>query len=258
MTLNMRTNNKIVVFDFDGVVCDSTNECMVTSWNAWQRMNGSAKFRQYVDQFSDLEKEEFRAVRPLVRGAGEYYILRRAFVEGIVISGQEIFDQLGEQWSTFLEPFKNIFFEVRNELRSRNIDEWINLHPVYGEVIEVMKMLCDHRQLYIATLKDKESVQLILQKNGVNIAADLIFDQSIIETKLQGLEEIMLSAGCSKADMIFIDDNATHLIKPNAAEYSVFLSAWGNVVEEYLDIANQHNIPVLMDFDELFCLLRRD
>ena len=29
--------NKYYVFDFDGVICDSTNECLITSYNAYNK-----------------------------------------------------------------------------------------------------------------------------------------------------------------------------------------------------------------------------
>ena len=52
----MREQKKIVVFDFDGVVCDSTDECMVTSWNAWEKWESRLGFRKTVDDFSEEEK----------------------------------------------------------------------------------------------------------------------------------------------------------------------------------------------------------
>ena len=41
----MNRQKKIVVFDFDGVVCDSSDECMVTSWNAWEKLELKKGFR---------------------------------------------------------------------------------------------------------------------------------------------------------------------------------------------------------------------
>ena len=77
----MSKSKKLFVFDFDGVVCDSTDECMVTSWNAWQRWNGKNHFRTTLEEFTDREIDEFRPLRYYVRGAGEYYILRRLLSE---------------------------------------------------------------------------------------------------------------------------------------------------------------------------------
>ena len=53
---------KYIVFDFDGVVCDSTNECMVTSWNAWERWNNLQGFRRKLDEFSQVRIDAFRSL----------------------------------------------------------------------------------------------------------------------------------------------------------------------------------------------------
>ena len=105
----MSKQKKIIVFDFDGVVCDSTDECMVTSWNAWEKWESRSGFRRTIEEFSEEEKYSFRKIRPRVRGAGEYYIIRRAFSEGIDIKTQEIYSQLEDEWKGYLPQFKSIF-----------------------------------------------------------------------------------------------------------------------------------------------------
>jgi hypothetical protein len=47
--------------------------------------------------------------------------------------------------------------------------------------------------------------------------------------------------------MIFIDDNVTHLVEPKDAGYSVYLTTWGENMEEYMKIAKHENIPLLGD-----------
>ena len=51
--------------------------------------------------------------------------------------------------------------------------------------------------------------------------------------------------------MIFIDDNVTHLIGPKDAGYSVYLTIWGENMEEYLEIAKNEGILLLSDSDFL-------
>ena len=102
---------KIIIFDFDGVVCDSTDECMVTSWNAWEKWNLRNGFRKDLSEFTEYDKSRFRKIRPRVRGAGEYYILHRAFSEGINIENQKEYNKLEEKWRENIEPFKAIFFK---------------------------------------------------------------------------------------------------------------------------------------------------
>ena len=56
---NISTAAEGFVFDFDGVVCDSTNECMVTAWNAWERWNSREGFRRSFDEFTPKETSAF-------------------------------------------------------------------------------------------------------------------------------------------------------------------------------------------------------
>ena len=185
----MNNKYKYVVFDFDGVVCDSTNECMVTAWNAWERWNKRDGFRRSLDEFTQSEIETFRPLRPYVRGAGEYYILMRAInSSNLSISSQNDFDNFHRKWEDQLSPFKTIFFQERKRLRNEDLNSWVDLHKVYGDVIRVMKELHNQNRLLIATLKDAESVRLILNKNDINISSDDILDQSQISSKLEALD----------------------------------------------------------------------
>jgi phosphoglycolate phosphatase-like HAD superfamily hydrolase len=241
----MIKNKKIIVFDFDGVVCDSTDECMVTSWNAWEEWEARDNFRNDLSEFTENDKLNFRKVRPRVRGAGEYYILRRAFSEGISIDNQEVYDKLEDRWQENIEPFKAIFFKAREKLRRDDINAWIDLHPVFNGVVEVMKILNDQNRLYIATLKDAKSVRLILENKDIKIKENRLLDQSQIKSKLQALDKFRKQIACNKKDMVFIDDNVTHLLEPNNEKYTVFLTTWGVVLDEYLSIAKIHNIQLL-------------
>ena len=77
----MTKTKHLFIFDFDGVVCDSTDECMVTSWNAWQKWSGKESFRNNINEFSEEEQNDFRPYRYYVKGAGDYYVLRRLISE---------------------------------------------------------------------------------------------------------------------------------------------------------------------------------
>jgi phosphoglycolate phosphatase-like HAD superfamily hydrolase len=244
-----------VVFDFDGVVCDSTDECFVTSWNAWERWNARPGFRTEMAEFDEQERRIFGSVRPRVRGAGEYYVLRRCISEGIAINSQEQYDRLMDGWRIHLDPFKEVFYECRAQLRTMNLTRWIALHPVFDGAIEVMRTLLLQARLYVATLKDADSVRLILESQGLKLPQDRLLDQSVIRSKLQALDMIRDRVGCDRQDMIFIDDNVTHLLDPHHAGYPVALTSWGPLLSEYLDIARSVRIRILSDTSELHALV---
>ena len=237
--------NKNYVFDFDGVICDSTNECLVSSWNAWQTWTNRSNFRKKISEFSQHEINRFKILRPRVRGAGEYYVLCRSFEDDIKISNQESYDKLAITWKKDILEFKKTFFNSREDLRKYNLNEWIDLHEIYEDVMHLVKRIHAEKRLFIATLKDARSVQVILKKKGLMLPKENILDQSKIKTKLEALELFRDKISCTKDEMIFLDDNATHLIQPKAHNYTVYLTTWGPTIKEYIKIAKEHSIPTI-------------
>ena len=247
----MRKNKaKIIVFDFDGVVCDSTDECMVSSWNAWQKWNNRPDFRISLGEFSDLEKTRFRKLRPYVRSAGEYYILRRRIEEEFPITEQKVFEHLRDKWLDHLNPFKTIFYDAREKLRQKDLESWIKLHPVFDDVIAIMKRLNEEKRLFVATLKDGKSVCLILEYHGIHLSPNCLLDQSQISSKLEALNRYSKQENATKDNLIFLDDNVTHLLEPKKAGYNIFLTGWGPSLEEHRQLAIKKNIPVIMNIYE--------
>ena len=248
----MNRAKKFFVFDFDGVICDSTDECMVTSWNAWQRWNGKNHFRTTLEEFTDREIDEFRPLRYYVRGAGEYYILRRLLSETNIklIRRYEDFEIYQKQWTKEVNQFKEYIFRERSSLRERSLDDWINLHQVYPEIIDLLHEISKIDAVYIATLKDYESVKLILAKYNVFIPASKILHQAIISSKLQALDMIKDNEKKEKTDIYLFDDNINHLIDPFTEGYQVYQTTWGNVPADFIDQATEKNVP-LIDFKGL-------
>ena len=120
---------KYVVFDFDGVVCDSTNECMVTSWNAWDRWNNGNQFRKNLNEFNQIEIDAFRPLRPYVRGASEYYIIMRVInSSNVYINNQKDFEKFAIKWQANLKPFQLLFFQERKRLKKMDSFASYSLH----------------------------------------------------------------------------------------------------------------------------------
>lgn len=138
-------------------------------------------------------------------------------------------------------------------MRAENLQGWLDLHPVWPEVVNLFKRLYREGRTYVATLKDGESVRLILEVHELPLPAERLLDQSQIASKLEALEMIKEIEGCSAQDLIFLDDNATHLIEPLRAGYSCYLTTWGNAPAEYRKIAEVHGIPLakLHDLDSI-------
>ena len=244
-------NNTVYVLDFDGVVCDSTNECLVTSWNAWQKFTGKSSKKLDQEQFSKQEIIDFYKLRPYVKGAGEYLILYQAKKENIIIRNNKKFDELSLIWKNEIKEYKKIFYLERNFLRDENLDNWINLHIIYDSVITFIKEKQKSKQIYIATLKDGKSVKEILAKQKIFLENGLLLDESNISSKLDALNKITTRTNVPKRNVFFIDDNLNHLIGPHNSGYNVFLAAWSNTPSEFIRKAKNYNISILNNPEEI-------
>ena len=66
-------SEKIFVFDFDGVICDSTKECLINSFNSYNiYINKNFKLAKSIDEIDVKLIEDFKVFRPYIKGAKEY------------------------------------------------------------------------------------------------------------------------------------------------------------------------------------------
>ena len=98
---------KSIIFDFDGVVCDSINECLVTSFNTWFILYNKNEFRKKINEFRKEEKNSFTTLFPYVRAAGEYYILHRLIDNDLFQNiNQYKFEKYKNLWKSELKEFE--------------------------------------------------------------------------------------------------------------------------------------------------------
>src|SRR3989338_7578367 len=69
----------IVVFDFDGVICDSTEECLITGYNAWLEYQKKDGFVTKAAQIPPGLVKYFRRLRGMVRTAGQYFAIFKSY-----------------------------------------------------------------------------------------------------------------------------------------------------------------------------------
>lgn len=239
-------SSKVIVFDFDGVVVDSTEECMLVSWNAWSEYIGETGRKVAgADNIPEYWRHYFTHLRPRVRGAGEYLTVYWSYENSRSLKTQQDFDAVSEELSADMEVYKEIFYQNRALLMSNDLDAWIKLHRVSEEVVAFMGELADEDSLFVATLKDGPSVRRILESYGVSVPDEKFYDQSKIKTKLEALKAIEFDSGLTPDNIYFIDDNITHLLDPKASGFSTCHAAWFGRLDDFVELANLHDIPSL-------------
>ena len=255
--MSSKTSRKTVfVFDFDGVICDSTIECLVVSWNAWQKYFGLSDYRFSKDEFNQNEIDYFLPRRPYVKGAGEYYPLWLSYFASKDSCDYLDLDAMNTVDLDVTNKYKKIFYACREELKNIGSAYWLDLHIIFHDVIAILKMINDSNRLYIATLKDEASVLLTLGSCGLDLPPERIFDQSTISSKVSALNLIADLEAVAPGDVYFFDDNANHLLEPKENKYTSFLTTWGAHVPDFIKLANEKSINIVESPDAVLEVLK--
>src|SRR5437870_5452134 len=123
MSVPHKANTPVVALDFDGVICNSIDECMLVAYTAYAgtpEMPGA--FIKY-----------FRKFRHFVRPAQEYWLIVEAYKRGIEPLTEQQFNHLAGECKTQVAQFESAYFETRQKLRSADFKAWLDLHTMYPE-----------------------------------------------------------------------------------------------------------------------------
>jgi phosphoglycolate phosphatase-like HAD superfamily hydrolase len=197
-----------------------------------------------VEDFSGEDYQGFRSGRNYVRGAGEYLVYYRMRNARATIKNQAEFDALAIEWQKDCLRYRDVFFAEREVLRQVGLSKWLDLHYFYPHLIDMVRSVFHDGRLYVVTLKDAISVRMLLERQGVPIAAERVWAEDRISSKLQAMEQIARVGGIRNDEILFIDDNVTHLLPVFEQGYRCILAGWGYHTEEHIQLARDHGLPI--------------
>lgn len=235
---------KIVVFDFDGVICNSTEECMITGYNAWLKYNKKNNFIRSSEEVPSDLAQYFRPLRSLVRTAGQYFLIFNSYKNG-QINTEADFNDYCRKCEDEISEYEKLFFQSRDILRDQDVTYWLNLLYSYEDFSENMKKVIIKTDVYIVTGKDKDSVRTFLLHAGIDFQASRIYDKDAAHNKVGALKEIAQRENRALAEIVFLDDNINHLLEPKEAGCLVYLAGWGYHLQEHLQKAVYNKIEIL-------------
>jgi phosphoglycolate phosphatase-like HAD superfamily hydrolase len=239
------TESRILVIDFDGVLCDSTEECIVTAWNAWNKYNTKTCRVRAPAEVPESIQCALRINRSYVRTAGEYLILLEAARRGQKIDSQQDYDNLFNEFRPAIKLYGEVFFSVRDSLRSEDESHWLGLHTVFPEIPNDLQRLWEAYTVFVVTGKDSKSVQKFFDSFNLPISSSRIYDKDAAHDKLSAIRVIASSLCQPLSSVAFVDDNIHHLLPPHRAGCHVFMAGWGYHTSEQVQLARQHSIPIL-------------
>ena len=232
--------------DFDGVILDSTKECIYVALEAYQEL-----YDYKITNFSDKQLSRLKLLRPMVKGAGEYLKAIK-----IVIDEINVENILDFQEYTFhskylikdIEKFKEIFYQKRSFLIKNDINSWCEKHEYYSEIIYFIKSLKKEyfkNNFSFISLKDKYSIEKLLEFKGLSDKPKIL-DFKDIKCKSEGLNKICSNHQIKKNNILFIDDNPIHLIEClNSGYKNIFMPSWNeNCLRSIKDFPNLELISI--------------
>ena len=215
----------IYILDFDGVICDSRPECMITSYLA---------FQTEVDPGCDIEysasiipkawQEKFLSYRYLVRVAKEYKLLWRLITEGRSIKDLvRITDQIDYDPED-LASFHSLFYSVRDRWIKEDRDSWLGYNRLYKGMDKAINKWNAGSPLYLVSAKDTNSIQTFLMHSGCHLEPHQVLGT---EKGDKPFHFKAIRALHGNQDMVFIDDNTDNLKMALPFDLTPYLASWG-------------------------------
>jgi phosphoglycolate phosphatase-like HAD superfamily hydrolase len=246
---------KLLITDFDGVLCDSVQECFLVAYNAYQRVHSSS-FRRVVN-VADLDPaklDQYRKLRPYLKGAEDMIPLLIAAEERVPIRNQSEFDRWREKHQAQLVTYEHAFYAERDYLQQQEQTLWLRLNPLFDGVAEALKPWQHFEAIYILTTKRRQDVLAIFRYQGIPFPAEQVIYSKAAE-KSQKLRHILQTNGGAPSESVYVEDQVDFLVASQQHGIGSYLAAWGYVSEEQKMLAAHRHIP-LIGIEEFQRLLR--
>jgi phosphoglycolate phosphatase-like HAD superfamily hydrolase len=231
---------RVLVFDFDGVICDSWRECALVTWNAHHDRSPAEFGITAFDELPAGFTERFRELRGFARHLGHFLVPLLATSN--LIRTQEDFDRC---YSAFapdtVDEFITRASRYRAMVRHEKRESWLALHHMYEGMPDLLSELAAH--LYVVTARDSASVRDVLSSHGIDLSHDHIYGEQ--QSKLAALADIQVREGVEAEMVHFVDDNLSNILNAQEAGHSVGWAIWGYSAPEHRDKAVRLGVPQL-------------
>lgn len=248
----MMGNEFLYALDFDGVICDSALETGLAGWKA------AGKIWPNLDQKNPPEGliERFKQVRPAMETGFESILLIKMLIDGEhpeVLLGDFVNKKIKimEYEDLDEEQLKVIFGQTRDDWVKTDLAQWIQMNPLYQDVVEKIKKLAEAQNCYVVTTKQERFVKQILTANKIQLD----------ESRIYGMEKKMSKENILKRliqqypdkTILFLEDRLPALlaVKENGYLESILLNLadWGYNTEKDKRDAREAGINVISQND---------
>ena len=220
--------NTLAFLDFDGVICDSHAECLVSSCYAYYHL-----YLEAEPIFIPLSlRSQFLKLRPFVRYGEDFLLIQELIDRQIPVSSQRDFDTYSvKKGAATLKKYRELFYAARSKYFRTDRNYWLSLNRLYPHIKKHLSTWAASPCFYILSTKKSEYIHEILRSKHIDMIPDRVLysdktEKSTIIAKVLNRERI------SKA--IFVDDQIDHLLSIKDHRIEPFLASWGYIRNEWL------------------------
>ena len=217
-----------LVLDFDGVICDSLDECFASSWKAFHQLF----LNRRPGETPSEARAAFARLRPFVRSGEDFVLIQQMVERGLHVESQAGFDDWARRAGPdTLTRFKELFYAARTSLLETDRNAWIRMNRIYPHVAAGIAALPRGAPLHILSTKRPRFIAEILDAQGIVVPQERIHYSSG-EPKLAAVERLRAQGGFEEA--VFIEDQIDAISGNTNPRIRAFLATWGYVQDEWL------------------------
>ncbi len=207
----------VLVFDFDGVLCDSLEECIMVAWYAHTGAPVGDFAERGLDGVPPAVAERFERCRPFMRHVPHLLV---PIVESGTLATQESFDaRFAAIGADEADAFAQAAERYRAALRREYPEQWSARHAVERRLTGVI------RGAYIATARDAASVGHILRAHGMAIHDENVFGS--LRCKPLALDAIATREARPRAEVVLVDDSLENCLAARQDGFGAHWASWG-------------------------------
>jgi phosphoglycolate phosphatase-like HAD superfamily hydrolase len=235
----MRSTN-ILALDFDGLLVDGLNECVLVSWNG--------HFGESLDCFSDegLARipsafiDKFKNHRSFAKHLGHFLMPFQAEL-GLFKTQAEFDAAYAALNPRLVERFVTRVSDYRSDARQTFRSRWLAYHQFYPGLAHMLRTAT--WPTCIVTAKDSDSVQALLRHADVQIPDAHVYGECL--DKVAALDIIGEYFLVPRHEISFFDDNVLHARAAHQAGFRAHWAVWGYHAPEHFAIATAAGLPAV-------------
>ncbi len=227
------TTPKILALDFDGVICNSVYEGLLSAWRVLRDLG-----RAPGDGPSPEVKASYARLRPALEIGWEFPVMLRAVLDGI--PEDDLLREFQTKWCQhILEKYRlnrkdltRRFDTTRDVWIGSDLDGWLGVQHFYeGIAARLRALIGSPTQIFVITTKEGKYARLLLERNGVSLPADRVWGKERARPKAELLKTLHRDLGMAYRDIWFVEDRlkTLHSVEQQAdlGDVALFLATWG-------------------------------